>query len=145
MEALWEGRGWDALKRLVVGLPVVSVVVLGFSSCDRAIIVGEVSPAMLECRVSWYYPCVAKVTGWWDVESKRAKGKRVGSWRGRSEIGGAGLGGVERNICKEWGDGVGRVVSIDLLEPCQVWDGNGAVSIELNAAGKDRRGEVVWG
>ena len=53
VEALWEGRGWDALKRLVVRLPVVSVVVLGFSRCDRAIIVGEVSPAMMECRVSW--------------------------------------------------------------------------------------------
>ena len=53
MEALWEGRGWDALKRLVVRLPVVSVVVLGFSRCDGAIIVGEVSPAMMKCRVSW--------------------------------------------------------------------------------------------
>ena len=79
------------------------------------------------------------------MESKRAKGKRVGSWRGRSEICGAGLGRVKRNICKEWGNGIGRVVSINLLAPCHVGDGNGAVSIELNAAGKDRRGRMSWG
>ena len=53
MEALREGRGGDALKRLVVRLPGVSVVVLGFRRCDRAIIVGEVSPAMMECHISW--------------------------------------------------------------------------------------------
>ena len=79
------------------------------------------------------------------MESKRANGKRVGSWRGRSEIGSAELGRVKRNICKEWGKGIGRVVSVDLLAPWHVWDGNCAVSIELNAAGKDRRGEVSWG
>ena len=79
------------------------------------------------------------------MESQRASGKRLGSWRGWSEIGSAGLGRVKRNICEEWGNGIGRVVSVDLLAPRHVWDGNGAVSIELNAAGKDRRGEVSWG
>ena len=79
------------------------------------------------------------------MESKRAKRRRVGRWRRRSEIGSAELDRVKRNICKEWGKGIGRVVSVDLLAPCHVGDGNGAVSIELNAAGKDRRGEVSWG
>ena len=65
--------------------------------------------------------------------------------RGRGEVYGAGLGGVKRDPCKEWGEGISRVMGIYLLLPCYVGDGNGAVSIELNSAGKERQGGSGWG
>ena len=79
------------------------------------------------------------------MECKRVEGGGVTCMRGRSKVYGAGLGGVKRGPRKEWGEGISRVMGIYLLLPCYVGDGNGAVSIELNAAGKDRRREVSWG
>ena len=79
------------------------------------------------------------------MESKRAEGGGVTCMRGRSKVYGAELGGVERGPRKEWGEGISRVMGIYLLLPCYVGDGNGAVSIELNSAGKERWGGASLG